>query len=379
MILEDISSLFMRSVYGAIRQLKETHQPEDIYDDEGVLITSKFINTTKRFIFDELLAVTKEHSSVYGELVLAFDNRDGKYWRYDFLPMYKFKAPTDAKSEVNFEEVFVELGKLQNLLKNYTTLRCIDVPRTEADDVILVLARRIAATGEKVLIRAEDKDFVQLQRHSNLIKQYAPRRKKYISAEDMGENMDEWLIEHVCLGDKIDGILRVVDGTEFTNNFMVFMCDEMVKDSEDMTPFQFIHQGREAELENLISRFDVYKLNQKKQPTHEKDVYEKRSFGIKTLLKQIEKLGSLDAFLDSHPLYRRNYELNYKLVMEEGIPQQYRDAINTNFDEADTNYNRELVEAYMKQIKYPFFIDSLDDLFGAGEVKKIDASFFDQW
>ena len=78
------------------------------------------------------------------------------------------------------------------------------------------------------------------------------------------------------------------------------------------------------------------------------DIYKKIRFGNSTLHKAIKKAGSLDNWLDSHPLYREHYERNFKLVMEEGIPDDIRTGILESYKNAKTDYNSIQFEEYLK-------------------------------
>ena len=59
--------------------------------------------------------------------------------------------------------------------------------------------------AQKVLILSGDKDFIQLQKYSN-VKQYDPTRKKWISHE----NPDMFLKEHILRGDASDGVPNIL-------------------------------------------------------------------------------------------------------------------------------------------------------------------------
>ena len=70
----------------------------------------------------------------------------------------------------------------------------------EADDVIGTLTMKHGDTNEKILILSGDKDFVQLQRFSN-VKQYDPVQKKWRTTNDP----DRFIKEHIMRGDTGDG------------------------------------------------------------------------------------------------------------------------------------------------------------------------------
>mgnify|MGYP003335010394 CR=1 FL=1 len=73
----------------------------------------------------------------------------------------------------------------------------------EADDVIGTLVPTFAAK-EKILILSSDGDFLQLQKYPN-VKQYNPAQKKYVKSENPALELKEKIIR----GDKGDGIPNI--------------------------------------------------------------------------------------------------------------------------------------------------------------------------
>ena len=69
----------------------------------------------------------------------------------------------------------------------------------EADDIIAVLVKN--HPDEKMLILSGDKDFIQLQKYSN-VKQYAPIQKKWVE----GVDPKQYIKEHILKGDRGDSI-----------------------------------------------------------------------------------------------------------------------------------------------------------------------------
>ena len=77
--------------------------------------------------------------------------------------------------------------------------RVVDVYGAEADDIIAVLVKN--HPDEKMLILSGDKDFIQLQKYSN-VKQYAPIQKKWVE----GVDPKQYIKEHILKGDRGDSI-----------------------------------------------------------------------------------------------------------------------------------------------------------------------------
>ena len=187
---------------------------------------------------------------------------------------------------------------------------------------------------------------IQAQRDTDKVFQYSPMTKKWIVAENKNNHMEEWITEHVCLGDASDEVPKVVDHTEFSGNFLKYLETQGYNIT---TPMEF----KSANIPNeekitLLESFDVYKTNRKGESIGIKDVYKDMRFGPTTLKKALSKHGSLDAWLDSHPLYRQNYERNFKLVMEEGIPDNIKEEIVLKYENAVVEYKPVEFENYLK-------------------------------
>ena len=380
MILADYSSIIHRMLYVSIKLSEDEAEKNGtlpscghFLDENGKTITSTFIKITKSMILEELINIKQVHSKKYGELVLAFDNSEVPYWRKEIYPAYKAqRKKLKAATTVNYEEVFKELKDLENVLVNYSPLPCISIPRAEADDIIFVLSSHFGKK-EKMLIYSTDKDFLQSQRTSKLVDQYSPTLKKWLKPEIKNENMDDWIVEHVCLGDKSDNVPRIVDFTIFSKSFKSWLTNIGL---EVLEPFEFYEKYTKEKANKLFEKFDVYKVNRKGEALEEKDIFDKPNLGAVKLHKNIKSFGSLELWLDSHPLYKKHYDLNYKLVMEEGIPDDVRELILHNYENVDRTYNQDEIEECFKRNKISQFIMELPQFFGAGKKKEIDASFF---
>lgn len=340
MILIDFSSIIHRKIHTSVSQVNPTKK-------DGKYITSDFVGMVKHNILQELFEISQEHKSNFGELVICLDKSADGYWRRDFYPGYKNrrKASRD-ESEINFVEVFAEIDALTDQIKNNLPWKVVEVPKAEADDIMLVLAREYNRF-EKILIHSPDKDMIQAQRDTENVYQYSALTKKWLVPENKHDHMDHWIQEHVCLGDASDDVPKVVDGTEFTTAFIKFMTDQGYNIN---SPVEFKNATISSdEKRKLLEDFDVYKTNRKGESTGVKDIYKDMRFGATTLQKAIAKHGSLDAWLDSHPLYRQNYERNFTLVMEEGIPSDIWNQIIVVYKESAAEYNDIEFEKYLTE------------------------------
>lgn len=338
MILIDFSSIIHRMIHSSVANIKPAKE-------NGKFITSEFIGLTKYYIFQELFSIKQEHGPNFGELVICLDKSSDGYWRKDVYPGYKAgRKKGREESEIDFAEVFSNIDALIEQIKTNLPWKVIEVPRAEADDIMLVLAKEYSKY-EKVLIHSPDKDMIQAQRDTENVFQYSSLTKKWIVPENKHDHMDHWIMEHVCLGDASDEVPKVVDHTEFSKAFLDYIKDQGYAIN---SPMEFRAAPIDnAEKQRMIEEFDVYKLNRKKESTGIKDIYKDIKFGPATLQKEVAKFGSLDAWLDSHPLYRQHYDRNFTLVMAEGIPSNIWNEIVLQHKSASTDYNDKEFAEYL--------------------------------
>jgi 5'-3' exonuclease len=156
-------------------------------------------NLIRHMVLNSLRSYTRQFKTKYGDIIVACDSK--KYWRRDIFPFYKAHRKTDReKSGMDWHLIFQTLNKIRDELKENFPYKVIDVEGAEADDVIGVLAARMSA-HEDILILSSDKDFMQLQKYPNVV-QYSPILKRFIKTE----NPFEYIKEHIIRGDRGDGI-----------------------------------------------------------------------------------------------------------------------------------------------------------------------------
>ena len=179
----------------------QKHLKEDI--NEGMI---------RHIILNMIVSYRKLFAKKYGKLVVCCDNSD--IWRKDYFPFYKATRKKNREdSPLDWELIFNTLDSIQKELVEYLPYHVISVPRTEADDVIAVLAKYITENEpviqlgwpetQEVLILSRDKDFRQL--HNKTVKQWSPFDKKFMTELDQ----ENYLIEHILRGDTSDGIPNV--------------------------------------------------------------------------------------------------------------------------------------------------------------------------
>ena len=156
-------------------------------------------NLIRHMVLNSLRSYIKQFKEKYGEIIIACDSK--RSWRKDYFPFYKANRKK-ARDESGFDWnlIFETLGKIRQELKDNLPHKVIEVEGAEADDIIGVLTAR-KAPHEDVLILSSDKDFVQLQKYSNVI-QYSPILKRFVKTD----NPHQHVKEHIIRGDKGDGI-----------------------------------------------------------------------------------------------------------------------------------------------------------------------------
>ena len=171
----------------------------------------------RHMIVNTIRSYKAKYGNDYGDLVIACDNRH--YWRRDFYPYYKAgRKATREASGMDWSLIFESLNLVRDELAEVFPYPVIDIDGAEADDVIGALAEHSQTIGEPgplfedeitpepFLIISGDHDFKQLQKYSN-VKQWAPAQKKWVKLQETAE---QYLMEHIIVGDKGDGIPNVL-------------------------------------------------------------------------------------------------------------------------------------------------------------------------
>lgn len=366
MILVDYSHLVFRMLFVAISEANPKKK-------NGKYVTEDFKNIFIFLIMNQFIHIKKNFSK-YGELVICLDNSSKKYWRKDVCSLYKAsRGASRDESDINYAEVFEIIEEFTEALRTNFPFKIIDVDGAEADDAIMVLSR-FYSQGDKVLIYSEDKDFFQMLKYDN-VDFYRPVAKKWITREE--KDLDKWLVEHVCLGDAADEVHRIVDKIWFSDNFKKHLLTFGITDVDDQMQLDIRLLKNQELKDNIFNSFNVYKKNRKGEDTDEIDIYKDIRFGVSNLWKAIEKAGSLDAYVDSHPYMRKRYELNKKLVLEEFIPEHIVDGIFTEFNKVKFGYNLIEIENMFKKYKLNRLFSDINILVKGHEAKQMTLEDFD--
>jgi 5'-3' exonuclease len=188
MILVDMNQISVASVMMHLNMTKQTKPDESM---------------VRHMILNSLRMYRTRFVEEYGELVLCYDSKH--YWRKDYYPEYKYsRKKSRDTSKHDWDAIFEVLNVIKDELKEVFPYKHLEVYGAEADDIIAALCFELEFDNGKTLILSGDKDFIQLQKFSNVY-QYSPITKKFIN----GTDPDDYLNEHVMKGDSSDGIPNV--------------------------------------------------------------------------------------------------------------------------------------------------------------------------
>lgn len=189
----DFSQVAIASFMAQLSGIKKNELSEDLF-------RHIVLNTIRT----NLVKFKKE----YGDLVIACDNKN--YWRKQLFPYYKAhrKIERDA-TDIDWTLIFNSINNIKDELREFFPYKVMEIESVEADDIIATLCEKHGAIlgngAERIMILSGDKDYIQLQKFSN-VDQFDPVRKKTISHN----NPEQFLKEHILKGDRGDGIPNVL-------------------------------------------------------------------------------------------------------------------------------------------------------------------------
>jgi hypothetical protein len=192
-ILIDYNQVILASLFASIGN----HHNVDI--DEN-LIRHMFLNSIR--------ANRKKFTKDYGEIIICADNKNS--WRREAYPYYKAnRRKSRDESELDWSQLFSVMDTIRTELKEVFPYKVIHIEHCEADDAIGTICHEMGEVlntgGEKFLVLSGDKDYIQLQKYSN-VDQYDPIRKRWIR----NDNPENYLKEHIIRGDKGDGVPNIL-------------------------------------------------------------------------------------------------------------------------------------------------------------------------
>lgn len=158
----------------------------------------------RHMVVNSLRGFNVKFKNKYGKMVLCADA--GNPWRRDAFPNYKYSRRKGRDdSAFDWENIFNIITEIKNEIRDNFPYAVMYIERCEADDIIATLAKYYHQS-EPIMIVSGDKDFIQLQRFTN-VEQYAPIQKKFLGEDIVPE---QFLMEHIIKGDRSDGIPNIL-------------------------------------------------------------------------------------------------------------------------------------------------------------------------
>ena len=258
MILIDLNQVCIANILQEIKQLKKI---------EPLLV--------KHMILSTLLFYRRKFRDQYGDLVICCDSK--KSWRKDIFPFYKAnRKSTRAKDDIDWNGIFEVINSITQDLKSKFPYAVISVDQAEADDIIVVLAKKYYR-NEKVMIVSSDKDFLQLQKYYS-VEQYSPTQKKLLQSS----SPYQYLKEHIMKGDRGDGIPNFLsdDDTYVTDKRSKKILKTKLEAWKNLDPTEFCNEKmmrgwkRNQQLvdlshtpqdikQKIVDQYDTYEYNQR--------------------------------------------------------------------------------------------------------------------
>ena len=188
MIIMDMNQITLASLMMHLNMTK-TDEPDE--------------SMVRHMILNSIRMYRSQFNKDYGEIVLTYDSKH--YWRRDFFPNYKAgRRKGREKDNKDWDLIFGVLNKIKAEFKENLPYKYLEVYGAEADDIIATLCKNFC-NDDKIMIVSGDKDFIQLQKYSN-VQQYSPILKKYVN----GHDPDTYIKEHILKGDTSDGVPNVL-------------------------------------------------------------------------------------------------------------------------------------------------------------------------
>lgn len=295
MILVDFSGLIFKNVFGITKSM-------ELPLVDGKYIIDNAITPIKNFIINDIFDIQKQFND--NNIVICVDDTYKGSWRAQIYKPYKsHRKVSRDDNPIPFDIIFNHVHEIIDAFDKFTPYKVIKVPTAEADDCILTLCETIR--NEDIVIYSSDKDMLQMQKYNN-VRQYSPLLKKYITYKDKSETLNEWLVEHIVLGDNADEVPKIFSETEFTPEFIKYLNDNQL----NYTPSSYhaLAVDNKLKIENNFNG-SVWKTNR---------------IGKKTVEKHIQQ-GTLKDLIKSNELYVKNFERNKKLILADYIPQSIKE------------------------------------------------------
>ena len=360
MILIDMGHLSSRLLYTAVSMTKPKLDKET-----GKFNTDSFIDMYAHLLLSNLRYLKKNFEREYGEMVLCLDSRNN--WRKEFYAGYKAsRADKRKSSDIDFASFYEHDKDIIERIEAYFPFRVVKVDKAEADDIVGVLAKHYSLT-QKTVVVSSDKDFKQVLDYPN-VRLFEPMSKVFVNMTP--DEVKEWKIEHILVGDTIDDIPHIKDKTELSEEFVKFMVERGVSKDIPLSELKVMNIFK-----SLIDEFEVYETNKKGEVLGKK-VYKKIGFADKGAYKFAQ---ALKENLKSNPLYIENFKRNQTLVLFDNIPVDIKEKIVDSYKEATVKFDVPGILATLSKYNLMELMKSSSDFYHGVQNNNIVGSSLGEW
>jgi len=244
-------------------------------------------NMIRHMILNSIRMYNKKYRDQYGQMVICADGMNT--WRKDFFPYYKaHRKKGREESSQDWTEIFRILHLVREEIKENLPYKVIHLEGIEADDIIgsLTMHTQEFGNNEPIMVVSSDKDFIQLQKYSN-VKQFSPIQKKMVT----DDNPRQYLWNHIMRGDSGDGIPNILSSD-----------DTFVDDTKSQSPL------RQAKIDEWIANADNLKEHMD-ETTYRNFQRNKKLIDLTDIPEHLQQLV-INTFMEQ-PLAPKMKVLNY--------------------------------------------------------------------
>ena len=311
-LIVDVSPIYYSNLISSVSAAKREGVKKN---DEGII---EFDRQVLLFKIIEELGTLK---TTYGvdEVILAFDNPKGGYWRKSYYDRYKYgRKEAREKSEIDWSAGFKVFDEVTELMDKSSSFRCVNVPTAEADDIAFVLSKDFSEQGDSTILFTIDQDWEHALNYPNVevFRSRKTQRLEPLYVQKTKKELQDKIEEHCVFGDKGDGFLHIKSWTQYSDEFL-----------EEYPRFR----GREQEMYDNHHKIE-HMFNLKHDWT--KKAFKHPRFGVKTYRKG---KSTLEDILKENPIHQKNYDRNKKLCLPMFVPDELADQIRQDYNQSSNS------------------------------------------
>ena len=330
-LIVDMSPILYSNFIGASNYIKKDPMYKGIYELKDNKIPLFYKDIVLYNIFSEISILKSKFGA--DEVIYAFDNSSGSYWRKDFYDRYKYgRKEGREESDLSWDEAFGLFNEIQEVLDKYASGKVISIPRLEADDISFVLCEYFNNDEDITVLYSIDKDWIHNLVYLN-VRFFRSRKTQGLEPIEeiySKEQLKEKVLSHCINGDPGDGFLHIKSWSQFSDEFL------------EMYP-----NLKGKELKFYDKHHEIEKKFYKKTG---KNAYKHPRFGYKMMVKSKKSLKDV---LNENPIYKKNFFRNKKLCLPSGIPETYKKQIIEAYNNANSKPDYRKLQEYI--MKYNLF------------------------